>query len=207
VCGKQLGAPGAGLDVVSLDVVSNTSSGASSAVSNTSSGGRNEVSDISSGSPFAMAGAMEGLEFTRLEVPDGLGLALEPTPGLEPTRAAAVPEIPGEPLLGWEATVGAPVVAPTVGELSDLDRGRATVETGPVAVPGPRTCRYCRHVQPTGLLCDQCGMRLPRLQSERSDPVHAATGERVRCPRCGERTPIEWERCGGCGAVLPTAEP
>jgi hypothetical protein len=213
VCGKQLGAPsagpgvvsstasrGAGLGAVSLGVVSNPLSGAPNKVSDISS------ADISSASLLDLAGTMEGLEFTRLEVPDGVGLALEPTPGMEPTLAPAVPEIPGEPLLGWEATLAAPVVAAPVGELPDLDRGRAIVETGPVGVPAPRTCRYCRNVQPSGLLCDQCGMRLPPVQSERPAPLRAATGERVRCLRCGERTPIEWERCGSCGGLLPAAE-
>jgi hypothetical protein len=164
------------------------------------------VSNTSSATPFVSAGPMEGLEFTRLDVPDGLGLALEPTPGLEPTLVAAVPEMPGEPLLGWEATVVSPALAVAVAELPDLDRGRATVEAGPPAVPGPRRCRYCRNVQPKGLLCDRCGMSLPPVQSERTELPVATAGGRVRCPRCGERTPIEWERCGGCGALLPAAE-
>ena len=164
------------------------------------------MSNTSSGTPFVSAGPMEGLEFTRLDVPDALGLALEPTPGLEPTLVAAVPEMPGEPLLGWEATVVSPALAVAVAQLPDLDRGRATVEAGPPAVPGPRRCRYCRNVQPTGLLCNRCGMSLAPVQSERTDLPAATADGRVRCPRCGERTPIERERCGGCGALLPDVE-
>jgi hypothetical protein len=209
LCGKQLGVPGA---PAALDVVSDTSSGVLSVVSNTSPG-VNVVSNTSSalsGALFVPDEPVEGLEFTRLEVPDGLALALEPTPGLEPTGAAAVPEIPGEPLLGWEATVGAPVAAAQVGELPELDRGRAIAEAGSVTVPAPRTCPYCRRVQPEGLLCEQCGMRLPPRQNERSasSRTATATGEHVRCRQCGERTPIEWERerCGACGALLPAPE-
>jgi len=122
-------------------------------------------------------------------------------PDLEPTRfaAAAVAEDWSE--VEWERSqvAGVPDVAP--GGLADLDSGRerpSPERTAPSV--GPVTCRYCRNVQASGLLCERCGLRLP--WSPR--PALAARVEAeslVRCPQCGERT-FPRERCAGCGAVL-----
>jgi ribosomal protein L40E len=142
---------------------------------------------------------LEGLESTQLP-PDGLGLAIEPAPGLEPTAVSAVPEVPGEPLLGWEATQALQAPEVSAGGLVDLDPGRAAPEGAPAVAPSVATCRYCRNVQASGLFCDRCGMRLPWAV-----PAAAATaeaGEPRVCRRCGERSPPSMERCGACGALL-----
>ena len=146
---------------------------------------------------------LEGLELTQLPV-DGLGLAIEPPTGLEPTGTGVVPEVPGDPLLGWEAThiAGGPDVE--AGGLADLDPGRAPADGTSSAAPTVATCRYCRNVQASGLFCERCGMRLPWAV-----PAAAATAgpEDARaCKLCGERTPPPMERCGGCGALLTNAE-
>jgi hypothetical protein len=149
-----------------------------------------------------VASALEGLEPTQLP-PDGLGLAIEPAPGLEPTASSPVPEIPGEPLLGWEATYSALLPDVGAGGLDDMDPGRAAPEGPPVAVPTVATCRYCRNVQASGLFCDRCGMRLPwAAPAASAAPVDSA--ELRHCKRCGERSPASMERCGGCGALLAT---
>ncbi|HTS80828.1 MAG TPA: hypothetical protein VMH40_09545 [Myxococcaceae bacterium] len=146
---------------------------------------------------------LEGLETTQLPA-DGLSLAIEPAPGLERTVTGPVPEVPGDPLLGWEATqaLGAPDVL--AGGLVDLDTGRAASE-GPAAVaPTVATCRYCKNVQASGLFCDRCGMRLPWAVPA------AASGEPVElrtCTQCGERSPVSMDRCGGCGATFRAEEP
>lgn len=149
---------------------------------------------------------LEGLEPTQLPV-DGLGLAIEPAPGLEPTATSAVPEVPGEPLLGWEATHA--VIAPDVrpGGLPDLDPGRAAPEGPPAVAPAVATCRYCRNVQASGLFCDRCGMRLPWAPAPSPGVAAAGSTERRVCKRCGERSPPEMERCGACGALLTEDEP
>jgi hypothetical protein len=147
---------------------------------------------------------LEGLEPTLLPT-EVLGLPIELPPGLEPTSTAPVPEVPGEPLLGWEVThMGA---GPDVGAggLPDMDTGRAAPEGPPAVAPSVVTCRYCRNVQASGLFCDRCGMRLPWAA-----PATAASGAAVdaeehrTCKRCGERSPASMERCGGCGALLQT---
>ena len=148
---------------------------------------------------------LEGLEATQLPS-EVLGLAIDPTPGLEPTATDAVPEIPGEPLLGWEVTHAADGPDVRAGGLAEMDTGRAADE-GPAAVaPTVVTCRYCRNVQTSGLFCDRCGMRLPWARPAAvAAPAPDATERRV-CKRCGERSPVSMERCGGCGALLATED-
>ncbi len=153
-----------------------------------------------------LAPALEGLEPTQLP-PDGLGLAIEPAPGLEPTAASPVPEIPGEPLLGWEATHAGPAADVGAGGLADLDTGRAPPEGPPAVAPTVVTCRYCRNAQSSGLFCDRCGMRLPWAAP--AQPTASAGGEQGEhrvCRRCGERSPPTMERCGACGALLEAGE-
>ena len=149
---------------------------------------------------------LEGLEPTLLPT-EVLGLPIELPPGLEPTSTDPVPEIPGEPLLGWEVThlSAAPDIG--AGGLPDLDTGRAAPEGPPSVAPSVVTCRYCRNVQTSGLFCDRCGMRLPwAVPAAAAQASGAAAGaeERRTCKRCGERSPASMERCGACGALLPT---
>jgi len=145
---------------------------------------------------------LEGLEPTQLPT-ETLGLPIEVAPGLEPTATAPVPEIPGEPLLGWEVTH--PVNAADVGAggLPDLDSGRVAPDGPPAVAPTVVTCRYCRNVQSSGLFCDRCGMRMPWLRPA-ATAGSAQTGEVERrvCKRCGERSPASMERCGACGSLL-----
>jgi len=152
-----------------------------------------------------LSAPLEGMEPTLLPT-EVLGLPIEIPPGLEPTSTAPVPEVPGEPLLGWELTnVGA---GPDIGAggLPDMDTGRAAPEGPPVAPPSVVTCRYCRNVQASGLFCDRCGMRLPwAVPAAAATPASsAAAEERLTCKRCGERSPATMDRCGACGALLPT---
>jgi hypothetical protein len=153
-----------------------------------------------------LSAPLEGLEPTLLPT-EVLGLPIELPPGLEPTSTAPVPEVPGEPLLGWEITqVGA---GPDVGAggLPDMDTGRAAPEGPPAVAPSVVTCRYCRNVQTSGLFCDRCGMRLPWAARAVATPASGAAAdaeERRTCKRCGERSPASMERCGACGALLQT---
>jgi hypothetical protein len=96
-------------------------------------------------------------------------------------------------------------------ELPELDRGRADpgeivaepsgeLDTGRFEEPSKSTrapagavsCRYCRHIQEQGLLCERCGMRLPRYvpaPPEAPSRVLHACGALTRpgmaCASCG----------------------
>ncbi|MGZ6028560.1 MAG: hypothetical protein ACXWK5_03990 [Myxococcaceae bacterium] len=149
----------------------------------------------------SLTAPLEGLEPTQLPL-DGLGLSIEPAPELEPTASSPVPEIPGEPLLGWEATHSSLVPDVGAGGLEDMDPGREAPEGSPVGVPTVATCRYCRNVQTSGLFCDRCGMRLPWVAPPAASAAKVDPAELVHCKRCGERSPESMERCGACGALL-----
>lgn len=148
---------------------------------------------------------LEGLEPTQLPPSEVLGLPIDPAPGLEPTATSPVPEIPGEPLLGWELTHASAAPEVGAGGLADLDTGRAAPQGPPSVAPSVVTCRYCRNVQARGLFCDRCGMRLPwAAPATAAAPASADATEQRVCRRCGERSPVSMERCGACGALLVT---
>ena len=145
---------------------------------------------------------LEGFEPTLLPT-EVLGLPMEVAPGLEPTSADPVPDVPGDPLLGWEMTHVGSAHDVGAGGLQDLDTGRVAPQGPPAVAPSVATCRYCRNVQTSGLFCDRCGMRLPWARPP-SAAVTAAPVETERrvCKRCGERSPASMERCGACGSLL-----
>lgn len=125
-------------------------------------------------------------------------------PELEATRFAPTPAVVAAPEPGWEPSTAPASPDVPAGGLSELDAGREPFVGERTPVPeGPITCRYCRNVQASGLLCERCGMRLPWNPRPRlvEAPAAADAGELVRCGRCGERTYAR-ERCGSCGALL-----
>ena len=114
---------------------------------------------------------------------------------MSPTRLPELPQVPVIPIDGLERTalMDAPARTPPP----------ATARAAP-APTGPIPCRYCQHVQATGLLCDRCGMRLPRIKSAVA-PEGARTARRRegwgRCSRC--RLPGRLAAaCTECGADM-----
>jgi hypothetical protein len=65
-------------------------------------------------------------------------------------------------------------------------------------------CRYCGHEQVEGVLCDRCGMRLPRFGPDAAAaaaPAGAAADDlRVRC-KCGSPA-LAGQRCSNCGELV-----
>jgi hypothetical protein len=108
-------------------------------------------------------------------------------PELDLTRLRSGPDLPAMTVPDLELTQSGLTGEVAVAPMTDLDTGRAQDDGVRTAAPvGAVTCRYCRHVQAEGLLCDGCGMRLPRVKA--AAPVAAkgkgAEGERVHCPSC-----------------------
>ena len=127
-----------------------------------------------------------------------------PFPELEPTRfaAAEVPEAWSE--VEWERSQVAEVPDVVAGGLVDLDSGREAPDaqrTPPTLTSV--TCRYCRNVQATGLLCERCGLRLPWSQPAPRDAAALDSEALVQCEQCGVRN-IPGRRCSGCGSLLAT---
>lgn len=126
----------------------------------------------------------------------------EPLAEFEPTRfaVAAVSEEWSE--VEWERSQVSGVPEVPAGGLADLDPGREapSLQHTPPSVSSV-TCRYCRNVQASGLLCERCGFRLPWSLPRPSEATRAEAEAQVRCQQCGGRS-FPRERCPSCGAVL-----
>jgi ribosomal protein L32 len=161
--------------------------------------------------PVAVAvAALPELEQTQL--PGGRApVAADVVPELEVTRLKAGPDLPAQVVPDLDPTRmdrGALASVP-VEQMPDMDTGRAEDDGVRTMAPiGPVVCRYCRNVQSEGLVCDKCGMRLPRARpAEAQQPGRAAANASpwVDCPRC--RTPNRpGTICATCGTRLPSAE-
>ncbi|MCP3101689.1 hypothetical protein LZ198_22685 [Myxococcus sp. K15C18031901] len=124
-----------------------------------------------------------------------------PLPELDLTRLRSGPDLPAQLVPDLELTQNGATGAVPVEQLAELDTGRAQDDgVRTAAVVGSVVCRYCRNVQAAGLLCDNCGMRLPRTRAAAPAAVQAVGGDDdwKPCPTC--HTPMRPGRvCGECG--------
>lgn len=125
-------------------------------------------------------------------------------PELDSTRMKAGPDLPPQVVQDLEATRAAATGAVQVAPMQELDTGRAQDDGVRTAAPvGAVTCRYCRNVQAQGLLCDNCGMRLPRARPAATAVAGAKRpgGDDdgwVACSTC--HTPVRpGKACSQCG--------
>ncbi len=121
---------------------------------------------------------------------------------LEPTRfpPAAAQEVWSE--VEWERSRVTGVPDVVAGGLTDLDTGREVSPSERTAPSvGPVTCRYCRNVQASGLLCERCGLRLPWSQQAPRTSRPSEGDALVRCGQCGAGS-HQGQRCPSCGMVL-----
>ena len=166
----------------------------------------------------------------QLVPPRQIALAVAPLPELEQTqyadRAASVPvtALPDVELTRFDSSAPVPPAPPMpdldlvraeaidveVQPLPDLE-GHRLVDLSPAertpAPGGAVVCRYCRNVQAEGLMCDRCGMRLPRLPSTvEASAEQASVEERpIVLHACGGRTRAGGT-CSSCGAFVPLSE-
>jgi hypothetical protein len=112
-----------------------------------------------------------------------------PMAELDQTRQKAGPDLPVQVVQDMETTRAAPIDKVSVEAVPELDTGRAADDGVRTAAPvGPVICRYCRNVQAEGMVCDRCGMKLPRVR-----PTAAAAG-----PTPGSPEDLTWMPCPKC---------
>jgi methionyl-tRNA synthetase len=126
----------------------------------------------------------------------------ETIPELDQTRQKAGPDLPPQVVQDMETTRAAPIDKVSVETVPELDTGRAADDGVRTAAPvGAVTCRYCRNVQAEGLVCDRCGMRLPKARPTQAEAKPGVVAEEVPwvpCPKC--RTPTRPNKiCTVCG--------
>jgi hypothetical protein len=150
---------------------------------------------------------VDGLEQTRLEAAADAPVA--PLAEIELTAQRPGPDLPGMAFPDLERTQRPPAgddmpVLP----LDEMDLGRAEDDGQRTAAPtGQVSCRYCRHVQAEGVICEACGMRLPRFAAAAVKGAGPALDDDVWgvCPKCGSRAKVG-RRCGECGVVMQMPE-
>jgi hypothetical protein len=152
------------------------------------------------GPPPVASIQMEDLETT---VPPRVGdVPVERVAALELTSFRDTPVPAVDPMPDFETGRAPPVDAVAASTMAELADERARDEQ-PQTAPSSEavTCRYCRNVQSTGVLCDVCGMKLPRV----GVPFIAApVGQAVRCRACGAPA-TSGQRCSECGVQQPEA--
>jgi hypothetical protein len=157
------------------------------------------------GPPPVAPQTVEGLEQT-LMGPVG-DVPLETLGDLSVTRYDAAPDGPIERLADVEATGQAAVGVVPLEAVPDFQTDRVADDgVRTLLLDGPQPCRYCRHVQAEGAVCDRCGMRLPRGAD--AVPLVVGTGAepvKRRCPTCGAPG-LAGERCSECGREVPFPE-
>ncbi|ABF87441.1 conserved domain protein [Myxococcus xanthus DK 1622] len=129
-------------------------------------------------------------------------------PDLDVTRLRSGPDLPAQVVPDLQLTRARDMGAVPVTPMPELDTGRAPDDGVRTAAPlGAVVCRYCRITQAEGLLCDNCGMRLPRAKPTVAAAPGRPSGDddgwrscaschtRVRpgkaCPECGTRAQEE----------------
>lgn len=128
---------------------------------------------------------------------------------LEETRSAPVAAVAVEVVVDLEATRANPTPDVVPEAFADLDSGRAASDgvRTPVPPAGAVACRYCRIVQLDGLLCDNCGMRLPRVAAPAVAGEKPAASEDgwTHCPQCKTRARLG-RSCPSCGTFVKDEE-
>ncbi|MBN1210703.1 MAG: hypothetical protein JXB05_37995 [Myxococcaceae bacterium] len=131
-------------------------------------------------------------------------------PELDHTRQQAGPDLPPQVMPDMETTRTAPVDKVSVEAVPEMDTGRAADDGVRTAAPtGAVVCRYCRNVQAEGLVCDRCGMRLPRARlaptATAKGGVNAEDLTWLPCQKC--RTPTRPNKiCTVCGTRVVADE-
>jgi hypothetical protein len=96
------------------------------------------------------------------------------------------------------------VEAAPVERLADLTYDRSAPVGKPTpAVTGNLACRYCRHVQIQGAVCERCGMKLPRALRALAPEVPIE--DWIRCTECGSKSP-PGGRCRECGREMKSED-
>ncbi len=148
--------------------------------------------------------AIEKVAELEATIPDRVGdVAVDRFGELEANTFAKV-QVAADVTPDLETSSMPPVGEVAVERVAELADDRAPDDGVRTAAPsGQVTCRYCKNVQPTGTVCERCGMKLPRALVIESA---AKAAEWVRCRACGAPGPVG-ERCKECGRPVEPPEP
>ncbi|MFL5318303.1 MAG: hypothetical protein ACJ790_01505 [Myxococcaceae bacterium] len=158
------------------------------------------------GATVAPVAPLAELEVTQHTGPQNV--VAQPIEGLEVTRIPSPAQVAPESVEGLEHTeVVLRNLQVIVDRVADLELGREVDDGVRTAAPtGAVTCRYCQNVQAEGLICNRCGMRLPKARIEAEAVAGSPNPKKepvwTRCKRCGAPAKAE-EPCRDCGTFVP----
>lgn len=160
-----------------------------------------KVLTVVKGAEEAPVTTLVELERTAIANPK-LAVAAEAMPELELTKMKVGPDLPAQQLPELDRHQIASAGPVAVEAMPDMDRGREQDDGERTQLSDQIVCRYCRNVQASGVLCDKCGMRLPKpaataaaASKGKVDPDAVVL---VLCG-CGAKA-VAGRRCGSCGA-------
>ena len=149
--------------------------------------------------------AMVELEVT---IPDRVGeVVVERAADVEVTSFEKAGEVTSAPIPDFEKTVADKVGEVAVDSVEDISVDRVPDDGVRTVIPvGPQTCRYCKHVQTVGTMCEKCGMKLPQVAvaapvEKKKKKVEVWT----RCRVCAAPA-LGGENCRECGREVPMPE-
>jgi len=130
-------------------------------------------------------------------------------PDLDLTRLRSGPDLPVQRVPDLQLTRARDLGPVPVAPMPELDTGRAPDDGVRTAAPlGAVVCRYCRNTQATGMLCDNCGMRLPRPRPAAAAAPANPSGDDGGWRACAScHTPVRpGKACSECGTRAPEDE-
>lgn len=171
---------------------------------------------VATAAPLVVVQKMAELEGSVIAGADAAAAApVQQIAELEVNRILSGPDLPASQVPDLERAGIAPVGEVAVDRVADLDLGREKdLDPRTVAPTGAVACRYCRNVQPDGLFCEKCGMRLPRAATPAAaaaaalDPAAKKNWVEAvwtRCRSCGAPAKAG-AKCGDCGRDVPFPE-
>ncbi len=130
-----------------------------------------------------------------------VAVPVERVADLELTQVRSGPDLPAQSLPELDRHQIAQVGAVQVERVAELDLGREQDDGVRTQAPvGAVTCRYCRTVQASGLFCDSCGMRLPKVDRAAAAAAAARASDATAFVICGcGAKAVPGSRCGSCG--------
>ncbi len=157
---------------------------------------------------------LDELESARFDAEPAPPVQVAPMPDQERHQVGPTPDVAAGGMEELERHVMLPFDPMFLETIEGIDRGREQDDGVRTVLSSAQVfCRYCKTPATTGVMCERCGMRLPRRAGvgppapAPAESKASTTGEAAwtRCRTCG--APAKGGlKCGDCGRDVPMPE-